>query len=61
MLVKHYTQYQLVMDSKDKTYYIKPYFSNQLFKVQLTEEVLTKDEMTFLPINSKLMMSELNG
>lgn len=57
----HYTQYQLVMDSKDKTYYIKPYFSNQLFKVQLTEEVLTKDEMTFLPINSKLMMSELNG
>ncbi|OHO68305.1 penicillin acylase [Staphylococcus sp. HMSC036D05] len=57
----HYTQYQLVMDSKDKTYYIKPYFSNQLFKVQLNEEVLTKDEMTFLPINSKLMMSELNG
>ncbi|MBX5319149.1 MULTISPECIES: choloylglycine hydrolase family protein [Staphylococcus] len=57
----HYTQYQLVMDSKDKDYYIKPYFSNQLFKVQLNEEVLTKDEMTFLPINSKLMMSELNG
>lgn len=57
----HYTQYQLVMDSKDKAYYIKPYFSNQLFKVQLNEEVLTKDEMTFLPINSKLMMSELNG
>ena len=57
----HYTQYQLVMDSKDKAYYIKPYFSNQLFKVQLNEELLSKDDMTFLPINNELHISQLNA
>ena len=57
----HYTQYQLVMESKDKAYYIKPYFSNQLFKVQLNEELLSKDDMTFLPINNELHISQLNA
>lgn len=38
----HYTQYQLVMDSKDRAYYIKPYFTNQIFKIQLNEQLLTK-------------------
>lgn len=57
----HYTQYQLVMDSKDRSYYIKPYFSNQLFKVQLNEDILTRDEMTFLPINHDLKISDLKA
>ena len=55
----HYTQYQLVMESKERCYYIKPYFSNQIFKVQLTEENLCKDDMTFLPINHDLKFSSL--
>ena len=43
----HYTQYQLVMDSKDCAYYIKPYFTNQIFKIHLDEHLLTKEDMTF--------------
>ena len=38
----HYTQYQLVMDSKNRTYFLKPYFTNQIFKIQLNEDLLSK-------------------
>ncbi|TBW68543.1 linear amide C-N hydrolase, partial [Staphylococcus lugdunensis] len=55
----HYTQYQLVMESKERSYYIKPYFSNQIFKIKLTEDILSKNEMTFLPINHELKITSI--
>lgn len=55
----HYTQYQLVMESKERSYYIKPYFSNQIFKIKLTEDLLSKNEMTFLPINHELKITSI--
>ena len=56
----HYTQYQLVMDSKDCAYYIKPYFTNQIFKIQLNEQLLTKKDMTFIDVNHQLTITQLN-
>ncbi|MDU1498540.1 MAG: linear amide C-N hydrolase [Staphylococcus epidermidis] len=55
----HYTQYQLVMESKERSYYIKPYFSNQIFKIKLTEDLLSKNELTFLPINHELKITSI--
>ena len=56
---KHNTQYQIVMESKERSYYIKPYFSNQIFKIKLTEDLLSKNEMTFLPINHELKITSI--
>lgn len=56
----HYTQYQLVMDSKDCAYYIKPHFTNQIFKIHLDEHFLTKEDMTFIDVNDQLTITQLN-
>ena len=56
----HYTQYQLVMDSKNRTYFLKPYFTNQIFKIQLNEDLLSKNDMTFIDIDHQLKITHLN-
>ena len=47
------------MESKERSYYIKPYFSNQIFKIKLTEDLLSKNELTFLPINHELKITSI--
>ncbi|MCM3109178.1 penicillin acylase, partial [Bacillus velezensis] len=44
---------------KERSYYIKPYFSNQIFKIKLTEDLLSKNELTFLPINHELKITSI--
>ncbi|MCD8863516.1 MULTISPECIES: choloylglycine hydrolase family protein [Staphylococcus] len=56
----HYTQYQLVLDSKTKTYYIKPYYNNTLFQITLTEALLSAADLTYFPLENTFSTVSLN-
>ncbi|EKU50064.1 choloylglycine hydrolase family protein [Staphylococcus massiliensis] len=48
----HFTQYVAVMDTTNRAFYFKPYFSSEITAVKLTEELLNKDEpTTFEPVD----------
>ena len=59
--IPHYTQYQLVMDSETLTFYIKPYSTNQIFSLTLTEEILTQKEMVFFPLKQEIQFTPLKN
>lgn len=56
----HYTLYQTVLNLTTRTLYIKYYNSNEITALQLTEELINKDEMTMYEPKSRLAIQSLN-
>lgn len=57
----HYTQYQLIMESKTQSYYIKPYYSSDVFQVTLNNDILNADDLTYYSLNNTFSTVQLNS
>ncbi|NWK83372.1 choloylglycine hydrolase family protein [Staphylococcus sp. GSSP0090] len=56
----HYTLYQTVLNLTTRTMYIKWYDSNQITELQLTENLLDKEDITIFEPSSGLVTNRLN-
>ena len=55
-----YTQYRAVFNLNSATYYFNPYYTQEVFSVELTEDLCSKDEATVFSVAQDFSVTKLN-
>lgn len=55
-----YTQYRAAFNLNSATYYFNPYYTQEVFSVELTEDLCSKDDATVFSVSQDFSITKLN-